>query len=148
MIKKLPKKLFDEIYNQVPRICVDLFLETKEGVLLTKRCTDHWSGYWHFPGGTMMFGESIEDTARRIIKGELDIDIEIKNFMGIIEYPREKLGEGSGHSVALILKAIPKSLDITLDDSASEWKIFDSKIPENTIPEVKEFIEKVCNQKP
>lgn len=141
MVNKLPKKVFDEIYTKVPRLCVDLLVRDSLGkVLLTKRSVG-WNNNWHFPGGTLQFGESLDSCAKRVAKEELSIEITPKNFVGIIEYPFEKFDKGFGQPITLVLDCSPNSLDIVLDWQATEWKFFSKKeVPKDTIPVVKEFL--------
>ena len=45
------KKLFDEIYSKVPRLCVDIIIKSEDGILLPLRSIEPYEGKWHIPGG-------------------------------------------------------------------------------------------------
>lgn len=79
-IKKLSKEEFDKIYQRVPRICVEVIVNTSQGIILTKRLISPCVGMWHIPGGTVYFGEKLEEAANRIADDELGIDIDIKKW--------------------------------------------------------------------
>ena len=59
-----------------------LILENEKGeILLVKRKYPPKKGYWDIPGGFVDFGETIEESLRREIKEELEIDItDLKYF--------------------------------------------------------------------
>jgi 8-oxo-dGTP diphosphatase len=56
-------------------------------ILLVKRCTIPFKGYWALPGGRVEAGESVEEAVVREVKEETGLDIEIVRKIG--EY-REK----------------------------------------------------------
>lgn len=86
-VKRLPKKLFDEIYAQVPRVTVEVILKSVQGVLLTKRAIEPCKGQWHLPGGTVLFGEALLDTVKRVALNETGIEVLQAKQVGVIEYP-------------------------------------------------------------
>lgn len=53
-------------------------------VLLYKRAKDPFKGKWDLPGGYLEEKESPEEALRREMKEELGVEIEIKNFIGVI----------------------------------------------------------------
>lgn len=152
-IKKLPKAIFDEIYRQVPRLCVEVIISIKDensrGIVLTKRLIPPCIGMWHFPGGTVYIGEKLEEAVNRVADEELGINLEKekkkKKMIGIIEYPGL-----FNYSVGIAFLC-----ELISDDGnngeqkfrgsfqAEEIKTFHiDEIPENMIPEQKEFLEK------
>ncbi|MFH0805336.1 MAG: NUDIX domain-containing protein, partial [Patescibacteria group bacterium] len=66
IVKKLPFSEFKSIYSRVPRLCVEIMVKTNNGVLLLKRNIDPEKGKWHLPGGTVLKGERLEDTVKRV----------------------------------------------------------------------------------
>lgn len=76
--KWLSDKDYDFIYSRVPRLCVDLAIKSKKGVLLTKRLIEPYKNTWHMPGGRVKFRESLADAIQRIAQDELGTKVVIK----------------------------------------------------------------------
>jgi len=51
-------------------------------ILIAQRAKD---GFWEFPGGKIDEGETPEQCVVREMKEELNVDIKIKKFLGLIE---------------------------------------------------------------
>lgn len=137
-VKKLPFDEFKQIYAKVPRLCVDLIINSKDGVLLTKRDIPPALGFWHFPGGTILKNESVKEALERIADEELGIKIEIDKFLSFIEYSPEY---AFGQSIALAFLVKQVSGTIHGSSQAREFGFFKTA-PDNLIPEMKEFLEK------
>jgi len=131
---------FQEIYSQVPRLSVDLIIQSPEGILLTMRDIEPYKGFWHTPGGTVYFREGIKDAVKRKAKEEVGADIEIVRNLGYIEFlDGESYGGFRDYVVSLVFLCKLLSSDIKLDEQSSDYKFF-KEIPENTIPEIKRFL--------
>jgi 8-oxo-dGTP diphosphatase len=57
------------------RVGVGVFVFKDGTFLLQKRQGSHGEGTWSLPGGHLEYGESFEDTARREVKEESDLNI-------------------------------------------------------------------------
>lgn len=67
--------------NPVP--CNAVILENKKGeILLVKRKFPPKKGYWDLPGGFMQADETLEESIKREVKEELNIDIIMNRFIG------------------------------------------------------------------
>lgn len=132
---------FRSIYSRVPRLCVDLIIQTPEGVLLTLRDIPPNKGMWHLPGGTLLFREKIEDAVQRVAKNELGIEVEIKEYIGFMQFLRQDNFEGFDHPVSLGILCTTKNTDFVLNDQASDVQFF-KRMPDTLMQEQKEFIEK------
>ena len=145
MTKKLPKEIFDEIYRQVPRFCVEVVINTKQGIVLTKRLIPPCVGMWHLPGGTVYNGEKLDEAVHRVAYDELGAKIHIKNMVGIIEY-QDLYDKGFGHLVGIAflceLKSEEQGQKFKGSFQAEEIETFET-IPDNTIPEQKRFLERL-----
>ena len=64
---------FSDIYSRVPRLTVELIVKSGEGLLMTLRSIEPYAGLWHIPGGTVYYGELVEQTVDRIAMRELNI---------------------------------------------------------------------------
>ncbi len=137
--KPFSKKEFKNIYSRVPRLCVELAIQTPKGIVLALRSLPSWNNLWHMPGGTVLYKEKISNAAKRIAKDELGIKIEIKKLLSYIEYPKEEKERGFGYSVSLVFLCHTKSKTMRPDGDSSEIKIF-NKIPKNIVAEHRKFL--------
>jgi len=135
--KKLPYEEFMSIYKKVPRLGVDVILKTDKGVLLTKRVVEPHKGEWHLPGGTVLFGEKLVETTKRVAKEELGIGIKIIKFLGIIEYSIKN--ESGRHTVTIEHLVQQESGEIRGSDQGEEIGFF-KVIPNNMHPEQGKFL--------
>ena len=140
MSKRLSSKDFYEVYSKVPRLCVDLVVQNKDGILFTLRNIPPALRFWHLPGGTVLYKESLEEAVRRIAKEELGIEIRIIKNLGAIEYLDDKTTI-FGHSISVAFLVTLKEGRIKLDNQSSEFKFF-KKIPEKTLKEQKAFLKR------
>lgn len=116
----LPKEEFEAIYAKVPRLCVELVMVEPDGVVLTKRAIPPCKGQWHLPGGTVRWGELLEDTARRVALTETGVDVEIVKQIGIVQYEFE----GYAHRpVGVIYLARPLGRAYRQDEHASDIRV-------------------------
>lgn len=137
----LTSEEFKDIYSKVPRLCVDVIIKTEEGILLTLRNEESWNGLWHIPGGTVYYKESLEDAVRRVAREELGIEVEVEKLLGYIEYFDEDKERGFGYAISVEFLCNPQSSEFNLNEQSTEVKLFKT-LPENIIPEHKEFISK------
>lgn len=141
MTKRLSKELFDEIYSKVPRLCVEVLINTEEGFILSKRLIPPCINMWHIPGGTVYFGEKLYEAAHRIADNELGVKINILGIIGIANYL--EIYEGIGHAIGTIfLCELDGNKKFRGSYQGEEINVFDvDNIPDNTIPEHKKFLE-------
>lgn len=67
-----------------PWIRIDAIIlnEDRSKVLLIKRGSKAYHGYWGFVSGTVDWGEEVEETVVREAKEETNLDVEIVKFVG------------------------------------------------------------------
>ena len=87
----LSEQEFHEIYSKVPRLTVEVVIQSPLGILLTKRTGGPCSGLWHIPGGTVRFGEPLVAAVTRVASMELGLEVEAGPLLGYIEYPSHYL---------------------------------------------------------
>lgn len=132
---------FKEIYSRIPRLCIDLIIKSPEGIVLSLRSLSSWNGHWHFPGGTVLLGEKLEETVQRIAKNEIGVLVKVERFLGPIEYgPAEEIQERRfGHTISLAYLCSTEITDFKPNADASEICTFKA-IPKNTIKEQSAFL--------
>jgi len=139
--KKFPFSEFKKIYSKVPRFCVEVVVKTKDGVLLTKRSFPPQIGYWYLPGGTVLKGERIEQTVKRVAMEELGLKVEPGKALGVMEFLSVKNYFGHSISVAYLCKSLSDLNKIKLDDKANDFGFF-NELPLNTTLDHKNFLVK------
>ena len=137
----LTEEEFKSIYSRVPKLTVEVIIKTPDGIVLSLRDLSSWHNQWHIPGGTVFYKEFVEDAVRRVAKNELGVDVSILSLIGYIEYPSEENERGFGQSVGLAFLCEATSTEFINDTQSSKIQIF-SELPENTVLEQKEFLDK------
>jgi len=124
------------IYHKVPRAAIDVVINSKDGILLTKRAIPPFKGMWHIPGGTILFKEPILHAIDRIVEDELGVKVKIIKHLGVIEY-----FENDGrHTISNAYLAEIKGGKPKGSKQGKEIAYF-KKPPENCIPFQKKFLE-------
>jgi ADP-ribose pyrophosphatase YjhB (NUDIX family) len=134
--KRLSYEDFRKIYNIVPRLCVDLIIKTKDGIVFSKRDIEPQKGYWHFPGGTVLFGETIQEAITRIGKEETGLKLKTIKIVGIIEF---KPSSPHRHTISIAHMVEPISGVLRGSRQGKEIQFFKA-IPSKTIKEQKDFL--------
>ncbi|MBU1177344.1 NUDIX hydrolase [Patescibacteria group bacterium] len=138
IVKKLPFSEFKSIYSRVPRLCVEIMVKTNNGVLLLKRNIDPEKGKWHLPGGTVLKGERLEDTVKRVAMEEIGVKVKVGEVLDIIEY---FIKGYFGQMVGIIFSVEPISKNFKIDKNTQEFRFF-KIIPKNTIKQHKKLLNK------
>ena len=77
-------------YNPKP-VAAAIPVDPAGRVILLRRGFDPGAGLWTFPGGFVDLGESVEDAARREIREELQIAVELGALVGVYSRPEERV---------------------------------------------------------
>ena len=137
----LPKAEFDAIYRRVPRLCVEVVIADRQrGVLLALRDIPPNIGAWHIPGGTVLFGESLEQAVKRIAEFELGLDVGVGDLLGYIEYPSH-YENGLDSPVGLAFACEPAA---ALDGAPEGCEWF-RELPEGLYAEQRAFLARVLD---
>lgn len=142
-LQKLPFEEFKFIFSRVPRICIEVIIQTKEGVLLTLRDIEPFKGYWHIPGGGLLIGEKIIAAVHRITQEETGLKIKVIRQLPILEYVNLRSSNKSGysHAISIPFLVAPISKRIQGNTQATEIKFF-NKLPSKIIPYHKKCLQK------
>jgi colanic acid biosynthesis protein WcaH len=141
----IPEDLFAEFTARMPELCVEVILDTDEGVLLAKRTNKPARGEWFWPGGRLYKGEKLESAARRVAREELGIEVEIEERLGVYTHLWETsavAGEASRHTVNVAFRATPANpgFEIELDAQHDDHRFLAE--PETNLQEyVERYIE-------
>ncbi len=106
-------------------ICDSFEKPTK--IFATARGYGDYKGWWEFPGGKIEEGETPQEALVREIKEELDVDIEVGEFIDTVEYDYPKF-----HLSMDCYWCIVRAGHLTLKEhEAARW------LTENELDEVK-----------
>jgi colanic acid biosynthesis protein WcaH len=129
----ISEELFFQFINKMPQLCVDLIVETDQGILLTKREIEPLVWFW--PGSRLYKGETLTEAAHRIAEEELGIDINIVDQYGPYAHFWENSsieGSPSRHTVNPVFHVIPTGdeYNIELDEQHSEYRFITETDPQ------------------
>lgn len=121
----IDEELFSEFIARMPQVCVDLILETDDGILIAKR--DIEPAVWFWPGGRLYKGEQLEAAAHRIAREELGIEICIQDQYGPYTHlwkDSSVRSSPSRHTVNPVYHVTPaqREYEICLDEQHSDYR--------------------------
>jgi 8-oxo-dGTP diphosphatase len=103
------------------RASSDIILEEDGKVLLIRRGGDGpFAGEWALPGGHMDEGETFEETARREMKEETGLDVELQRLVGIYSEP-DRDPRGRVVSACYTAQQVGGELEAETDAVAVKW---------------------------
>lgn len=128
----VPTERYAAFVEEMPQVCVEVFVEMDDGVLLTKRTNEPAEGEWFWPGSRLYKGEELEAAAHRVAREELGIEVELHGRLGIYAHFWETSAEGpSRHTVNVVYRATPTDpgAEVALDDQHSAHRLVDGSEP-------------------
>jgi 8-oxo-dGTP diphosphatase len=91
---------------------VDIIIEQESKILFAKRKKEPFKGDLGLPGGFVELGETVEDSAKREVKEETSLDIELTNILGVYSDPKR---DPRGHMMSTVFIARSLSNGIAID---------------------------------
>jgi len=139
--RTLTAEEYEYVFSRTPRLCLDFVIVCEGKILLTKRSMRPYKHTWHFPGGRVMFKETVGEATARIIGNELGVKLVAKpRLIGYAEFMRE--GKDL-HSISLVFTFdLPADIvsRIKTDVQADGYKFF-SEPPARMHPVHRKFAE-------
>jgi ADP-ribose pyrophosphatase YjhB (NUDIX family) len=135
----LTKAEFDSIFSKVPRLTVEVLINTPDGVVMTKVPRGVLAGQWNMPGGTVRLGEPLVEAVKRVAQSELGVDVKVGKNVGYIEYPELPKAGYKGWPVGIVFEATIVSGELTVSDAGEEVRCFNT-IPSNTVESQARFL--------
>ncbi len=142
----LTKEEFDQIFGKVPRLTVEVLINTPEGIVMTKIHEGVLKGKWYIPGGTVRFGEHLTDAVRRVAESELGIEVNVGDNIGYIEYPEIVEAGYRGWPVGMVFETTIKRGELSVNDEGEEVRCFKAT-PPNTVESQADFLGKYLSKK-
>ena len=138
MVKKLKLEDYKEIYSKVPRLCVEAVIRKDDGIIFSKRKVFP-SNIWHIPGGTVLLGENLKQAIQRVVKEEINVEVNNIEFLTIQEYSPKS---GFGQAISIVYEMTYVRGEFKPDEYTSEIKVF-SKNPKGLLEEHKQILKKI-----
>jgi 8-oxo-dGTP diphosphatase len=88
-----------EQHHRNPTPTVDTIIQKDSQILLVKRKNEPYKGYFALPGGFVNEGERVEDAAKREVKEETSLDIELLDILGVYSDPNR---DPRGHIMSTV----------------------------------------------
>jgi len=133
---------FDAVFGRVPRLTVEVIIQTDDGLVLTQRSIEPCIGSWHIPGGTVRFGESLTQAVRRVARDELGVEVKVGRQLGYIEYPDLSKVGYRGWPVGIAFSATIRSGELTGSEQGEIIRCF-RQLPDDIFPNQRAFLETV-----
>jgi 8-oxo-dGTP diphosphatase len=107
--------------NPVPATgCV---VEDNGALLLARRKFEPWQGCWYVPSGFVEYGDEIEDTARREVREETGLLVELGPLFGVYSYFDDPRQDG----IIILYRAMIVGGALEAGDDAAEVAFFPAR---------------------
>lgn len=123
-------------YPPFPMVGVGAVVWRDGRVLLVKRAKPPRLGQWSLPGGLQEVGETVFDTARRELREETGLDIEVLEVAEVVDYiERDDQGRVRYHYTLVDVLAVAPEGEAVAGEDAAEVRWFGpEELPGLTLP--------------
>lgn len=142
----LSQEEFDYIFAKVPRLTVEVLVNTPEGVVMAQIPKGVFRGKWNMPGGTVRLSEPLIEAVKRVARSELGIEVEVGDNVGYIEYPELPKAGYKGWPVGMVFEARMLGGELTNGDEGEAVRCFKS-VPPNTIESQAKFLHEYLSRR-
>lgn len=143
-LRSIPAELYQEILRRMPIACVDIAIVANGSVLMVKRNDPPAQGEWWLPGGRVIKGETMKETARRKAWEEVGLECHVGPIVHTAEtiFPDGPAGIPV-HSInsCFLLYPSADSNSVKLDEHSEEFRWVDHIIDWNWHPYVVRCLE-------
>jgi ADP-ribose pyrophosphatase YjhB (NUDIX family) len=99
---------------------------------------------WEFPGGPILKGESVTEAGTRVVRDNLDVEVEITKGISDIEFKQNGIVYRSFLIAAFLKRDQIRKLEINRDEIAV-FNVKSLRRMENVMPEVSALIKKIID---
>jgi ADP-ribose pyrophosphatase YjhB (NUDIX family) len=104
--------------NPVP--ATGCIVEQYGAVLLARRKFEPWKGCWYIPSGFVEYGDDVEETARREVREETGLVVELGTLFGVYSYFDDPRQDG----IIILYRATVVDGALEAGDDAAEVAFF------------------------
>ncbi|HYR95233.1 MAG TPA: NUDIX hydrolase [Candidatus Binatus sp.] len=110
--------------HEGPRATVDVIIEVEGGIVLVRRRYPPLG--WAIPGGFVDRGERAEDAARREMREETSLDVELVDLLGVYSDPAR---DARGHTLSTVYVGRARGRPRAGDDAMEAGVFSETTLP-------------------
>jgi 8-oxo-dGTP diphosphatase len=111
-------------YPTAPRVGVGVAILNDQRLLMVRRGQEPKQGSWSLPGGLVELGEPVRAAARREVREECGIDVEVTELLDVVDFvQRDESGRVVFHYVLVDFRGNAVTMDVQPGDDveAVQW---------------------------
>jgi 8-oxo-dGTP diphosphatase len=115
----------------LPKVGVAIFIRNGNEILLGYRLSKLGKDTWGLPGGKLDFGEDLKECAKRELKEETNLDVEIEDMY--LKGVTNAIFDNETHYITVIYETERYSgeLKVMEPEKCAKWEWFDFSITDN-----------------
>jgi len=120
-ILKIEAALFQRVRRLLPIACVDVVITSGDRFLLCRRTEQPAQGQWWFPGGRVLFGETLLEACIRKSREEVGLVVEPGEIVSVEE---SVFDDPRVHTINTVIhaKLVGSTDQVELDETQSEYR--------------------------